>query len=366
VTAEPDTVTAIVTAVTLALPEADAVTLTAHVEGLRLRRGAARDLLDYLRDHPDALISGRSDGPAVRLRLLDALAAEHPAVQRARCVGCDRVRSLRHRMDDGRACVTCYSRQHLDVCVRCGDRRDVARREADGGAVCPKCHRRDTTFWQSCSQCGKSAPVAARREGQPLCQNCWTAPLRTCVECGRDRPAHGFSDQGPLCGRCYRWEKAAECTTCGRLTPTRRRDPNSGAAVCERCWNPPVLTCADCRQQRPCPRGLRTGQPRCVSCLSRRAPASALRAVRKDQSCPLAPVARRRVRALLHQDPAQSGALRRVLCYAPPDRSRRGRTSDLWSMRRRQAGMELRSVRPLRCPVLRWPLPTMRRTRPRP
>ncbi|MDT3397319.1 hypothetical protein RKE29_11780 [Streptomyces sp. B1866] len=271
-TALAEVAAAIVELLSRALPEADRGTLSAHVANLRLNRSTARELLDHLQSVPDALSSGHSGGPAARLRLLDALAAEHPTVQPARCVRCHRSRTLRHRLDEGRACVNCYGRQHVETCVRCGDLREVALRQADGGAVCPKCKRRDTSFWRTCGVCGKTAPVAARRDGQPLCQNCLPRRPRPCSTCGRDQRVRAYTDQGPLCGRCYQRSKAAECEECGRVTANRRRDRNSGALVCERCWNPPVLTCVDCGQQRPCPRGLTTGEPRCGSCYSRRRP----------------------------------------------------------------------------------------------
>ena len=42
--------------------------------GLNLYPKVQAKLLSYLDSHPDALVSGRSDGPASRLRLLKALA----------------------------------------------------------------------------------------------------------------------------------------------------------------------------------------------------------------------------------------------------------------------------------------------------
>ncbi len=267
-----DSMAAIVELLREALPEAEVDTLALHVTDLRLKRSTARDLLGYLQDFPDALFSGRSDGPAARLRLLDALVVDFPAVQRARCVSCCRVKTLRHRLGDGRVCGTCYGKNNVQTCVRCGDLREVARRQEDGGAVCAKCQRRDTSFWRECCVCGKTAPVVGRREGEPLCQNCLPRRLQTCSTCGHDKPVHAHTDQGPLCGRCYHEATAVNCERCGRVTVSRRRDSSSGALVCESCWNPPVLTCVDCGQERPCPRGARKGEPRCVTCCSRRRP----------------------------------------------------------------------------------------------
>jgi hypothetical protein len=271
-TASADAVSCILNSLQEAMPDADADFLATRVAELGLTRSTAGQLRKYLQHCPDALFSGRSDGPAARLRLLDALAADHPRVQRARCVRCGQVKPLRHRLDGGRSCEACYRRQHVEVCVHCGELREVGFRQADGGPVCPRCRQRDPSTWRECSVCGKTARVAYRRDGKPLCQNCGPRRLHTCHACGRDRPVHAYTDDGPVCTSCYHRSRADQCASCGRVTANRRRDTETGALVCERCWQPPVLTCVDCGEQRPCPRGAHTGQPRCGSCRSRRRP----------------------------------------------------------------------------------------------
>jgi len=72
------------------LPGSDAERLAAQLTGLRIRAQHLAALLTHLVDHPDALSSGRSDGPACLRVVLDMLAVEHPGVRRAQCSTCGR------------------------------------------------------------------------------------------------------------------------------------------------------------------------------------------------------------------------------------------------------------------------------------
>jgi hypothetical protein len=67
------------------LPEADRTGLAAQVATLGSGASRARCLRDYLSVHPDAVSSGRSDGPSDRLRLLGVLASR--SLSPRRCDG---------------------------------------------------------------------------------------------------------------------------------------------------------------------------------------------------------------------------------------------------------------------------------------
>ncbi len=98
----------------LGLPEAEHVVSTA-VDRLALMPKRLRDLEDYLIAHPDALVSGRSDGPVSRLRLLDVLVESFPEqVVRARCAQCGRQTLVNRRgPGEGRICVSCYAANRI-------------------------------------------------------------------------------------------------------------------------------------------------------------------------------------------------------------------------------------------------------------
>ncbi|MGH4011279.1 MAG: hypothetical protein ACRDTH_24485 [Pseudonocardiaceae bacterium] len=253
------------------LPDADRAELAIRLATLRLGPSRARSLCDYLSAHPDALSSGRPDGPSVRLALLRVLAVDHPQVRLACCVGCGQLKTLPYRLGDGRACQRCYAGQHLETCVRCGRVGRPTVREA-GGVVCSRCYTADTDTWEPCCGCGKTRHVSYRIEGNPLCQSCGPRRTQPCGSCGRDRPVHAHTKRGPLCDRCYHLTRTAECTSCHRIVHIRFRDTTAGIAVCERCWSPPPATCVRCGQIKPCRRGMRAGRPIYQGCASRARP----------------------------------------------------------------------------------------------
>jgi len=62
-------------------------------------------------------------------RLLDVLAADHPAVKWMCCDGCGAQMPLPYRKDGASICDSCYRYAHLKVCVRCGQTGHPACRE---------------------------------------------------------------------------------------------------------------------------------------------------------------------------------------------------------------------------------------------
>lgn len=248
--------------------------LSAMLASVTTGPASVRDMVSYLESDPDALSSGRSDGPPIRLRLLERLAARVPdAVVLPRCVSCQRPKPLFRKLGDQRACTTCWAKAKTEVCVRCAEERSVAKRDPDGGAVCARCDRRDPSRWEPCIDCGKVRLPAARTPDGPQCQNCLPKRLYTCARCDRQhQPAHAITDEGPICGRCYRRSRASQCAACGESSPEVKHRVNVGARLCERCWTPPVLTCTACGKDRPIKRGITSGRPICESCRSKQRP----------------------------------------------------------------------------------------------
>jgi hypothetical protein len=250
------------------LPGADRAILSDIVNGLALNNVSARTLADFLKEHRDALRSGRSDGPASRLRLLDRLGEAFPdQVERARCVRCGRTGLLNRRMDGQRGCGACYSKSHARPCVRCGQLGKPVWRE-DGGTVCAYCANRDRSRWEPCSGCGKTARVVSRPAGRPLCQTCAPKPLYTCSSCRRTgQRAHVRTAAGPICDACYHRQKVAECSRCQRVSPYVSRRPDTGTYLCWACWQPTPIRCTRCGELKIIKR-CRGGTPVCESCRS--------------------------------------------------------------------------------------------------
>ena len=229
----------------------DAVkSVTATVDALNLYPKTQVKLLNYLDDNADALVSGRSDGPASRLLLLRALTARYPGrVVAARCSQCGRQVPLNRWGADGeRICGTCYLANRLVPCGRCGHVKPVAGRHSTDGLVCAACIRHDPARREQCSKCGRVHPVAARTpDGRPLCQTCRPRNTFLCVGCGRTHTVKSLRvEGGALCWACYKRQHKQACSQCGREhSQVPRRGPQ-GERLCNRCWDPEPVSCRDC------------------------------------------------------------------------------------------------------------------------
>lgn len=246
--------------------------VTAVLDGLQLGPAGASSLMEYLRDNDEALVSGRSDGPPQRLRLLEQLDLLFPGqVRPAQCVGCGRTGRLVRRLNGQRACGSCYARSRRCLCVRCGQDGILAVKDGDG-YLCRFCFNRDTSRWEPCTRCAKTARVVQRKAGLPLCQTCADRPTYTCSRCGRpDKKAHANGADGPVCAACYHRQQAAECISCHVVSAEVRRRPDTGTWLCATCWHPNPVECTRCGQTKVIKASL-TGSPVCGSCRARERP----------------------------------------------------------------------------------------------
>jgi hypothetical protein len=189
------------------------------LSGLRLGPRRAQQLRDHLATHPDALTSGNSDGPAVLMRLLDALAPMHPQVERVRCVTCGETRRLRRQARGGRVCGRCHAADSVEQCVRCGEAARICCRDEAGGVPAGgRCR-------PSARAAGRSNPVAPTESG-PAGRRAHRAgaaprPRRTCVLCGKPQRIHSPLPLGDVCTGCYtrirRWP--SHRAGCGQRRP---------------------------------------------------------------------------------------------------------------------------------------------------
>lgn len=246
--AQADLVIAAVHAVDPTATRAVILTAVDTVADYHNRRAA---LATYIRDHPDALVSGDNTAPLVIGQLIATLAAAGvTGMTRPVCEDCSAAADLVHNRADGhRICIPCYVRTHTEVCGDCGQVRPVAQRLStgqarcgrctdqrrppepctmcgrvmgvadrlgpDGGPRCSRCRRRDTTTWRPCSSCGQTRPIAKRvqRTGAPLCPACYQPPTATCDLCGQDGPIRSRKPGFTICVRCYRgrWHPCHDC-----------------------------------------------------------------------------------------------------------------------------------------------------------
>lgn len=212
-----------------------------------------RELADHLQAHPDALLSGSSDGPKVLLRLLGLLAAAGHPVVLPRCTDCGKqTADLPRTADTGRICQACGAKSYRDDCSRCGrpNTRIAARRPE--GRICYSCYR--TVRLEPCARCGRDQHAVARlKDGGALCSRCWTPPQRPCARCGRFGRAVFVGDDGPLCVNCYRRHERprALCGRCNRNRIVSRRGKNGEPDLCESCNPVTTATCSRCGRDRP-------------------------------------------------------------------------------------------------------------------
>lgn len=208
------------------------------------------NLLEYLESNPDAFVSGRSDGPASRLELLDALADRYPGhVVPARCFSCGRqVRLNRWGPGGNRICGTCYVAERVMTCGLCGRDRPVGGHHSVHGLVCDACIRLDPKRRHECSKCRRIHPVAARTvDGLPLCQTCRPRDAFLCAECGRTHTVRSLRvEGGSLCWACYKRHHRQACSQCGREHAQVPRRGPLGERLCDRCWDPEPVSCRDC------------------------------------------------------------------------------------------------------------------------
>lgn len=266
--------TAVVNFLTAKLPGAQTGQLTDVVHGLGLGADRMEILARYFVEHPDGLTSGRSDGPASRLRLLRALAGDYPGlISLPRCGGCGRAVRIPQMGPDGqRRCATCYARSHVEQCVVCGRTGRVARRDPQGQSVCQTCSSRDRSRWEVCSVCGKVGRVVTRTETGPLCENCRPRRTITCVACGRERPLRTYCSAGPLCSTCDARARRYECSLCHRWLCRAPRRGDDGQRVCDSCWQTPPIPCRTCGEVRLIKRRGPDGTGICRRCRSASAP----------------------------------------------------------------------------------------------
>jgi hypothetical protein len=273
-----------------------------------------RELADHLQAHPDALLSGSSDGPKVLMRLLGLLAvAGHPVVL-PRCTGCGKqTADLPRIASSGRICQACGAKSYFGECARCGrgNTRIAARRPE--GRICYSCYRTDRI--EPCARCGRDQHAVARLDdGGALCSRCWIPPQRPCARCGRVSRAVFVGDDGPLCVNCYRRHQRprALCGRCNRIRIVARRGKNGEPDLCESCNPVPTATCSRCDHSRPGHRD-DTGEWICKNCTPRipRTCAHCTRSRPVTALLPLGPVCNTCYCAL-HDDPAHCAGCREV------------------------------------------------------
>ncbi|MGH9155383.1 MAG: hypothetical protein ACRD1K_05980, partial [Acidimicrobiales bacterium] len=204
--------------------------------------------LAWVLDETPGLLTGEgahAPFPMV-LRLIDKLCeAGATVIRRPACPRCGRVVTLSKQAEGLRICRNCYARAHAVTCSRCGGVREPAARDTQGQPLCPFCLINDPINREECVRCGRRRRVSQRSADGPICPTCVPKQTSTCSICERSRPCKISTITGrPWCANCsHTW---ATCSGCGTLAPVRTGTRT--APLCANCTQTSTAwkTCPSC------------------------------------------------------------------------------------------------------------------------
>lgn len=197
-------------------PSLNHVTVDAVVAASAHNLRSAKSIHDAVAAGPAPLL-GSSTAPVEVDRLVVALQAVggvrvvHPS-----CFGCGTTRWLTQRVNGLRACNWCAIKARPEECSQCGKDVPVSTRNADGRAICYRCHGADPMTFQVCIGCGRPRRVAHRTPEGPRCSDCGRRrAVVYCSVCGEVRVStSGLGKGRPKCTSCVK--RRATCSSCGK------------------------------------------------------------------------------------------------------------------------------------------------------
>lgn len=291
-----------VAAVAPGLPREVTGRITARVAATRARR---RTLARHVAECPDALVSGRSDGPRVVDVLAEQLyAAGAELVVRPRCAGCGATARLEGSSPAGRICARCAdgprraAQRKKKICATCEKLRQVKRADRHGRPQCKACAaaesaghveeirahvsrldagcdtaRLDALIRQALHRPRWAKDVAWALDARPqlltgdaargprpllrLLDELRAAGVRGvvvpgCPRCGQAVALTQIVEGERCCGRCYRHARAQPCARCGTTRPVSARRPDGSplCCMCNRTDPANLRPCARCGRLR--------------------------------------------------------------------------------------------------------------------
>jgi hypothetical protein len=270
----------IIEAVTGAEPHLNITVVTAAIDAACDTRRRLASLAAAIRDDPDCLTTANSRAPREADRVVAALLPTGATrLVMPICALCGKTPSRLLGRTGRRLCPSCIPKDHVECCAGCGQDRPVIGRASDGAALCRGCAKRDPKYQKVCSLCGQRGRIAARRNGEAVCDRCYRRPHVHCEGCGRLGPTTGGRDRPRLCASCRPPRRRAVCAFCGQDKPvevvwaagpacttcryrvletkgvcegcgqSRRIDPrdSSGSVLCSDCAGLPALAvCQGC------------------------------------------------------------------------------------------------------------------------
>jgi hypothetical protein len=117
-----------------------------------------------------------------------------------------------------------------------------------------------------CGVCGRASRIALAAIGDrpAVGRCCYQPPVATCSQCGEERPCNHADTERPVCLACAP-RRLGACGVCGRQSRIARRATDGSPQVGICCYRLPLAVCMDCGRERPC-YWAKTGEPVCLSC----------------------------------------------------------------------------------------------------
>jgi hypothetical protein len=217
-----DPVTVLTTIITGLDPSLPADATAGAVRRVFTRQGDLRHLAWTVEFRPGLLTGDGAQAPAGSvLRLIDELtAAGAEKIVRPACPHCGRVIRLHRRVEGLWSCRNCAAKAAAVPCSRCGTIREPAARDGDGRPLCPNCLVKDPDNQEECIRCGRRRVVNTRSADGPVCATCVPRTIACCSMCGRTARCIVSRTTGqPWCGACARHQAA--CSRCGKVAAVR-------------------------------------------------------------------------------------------------------------------------------------------------
>lgn len=248
-------------------PNLDRATIISVITTVASSPAEQRILAMAIESNPSLLTGKAHMGPPQLPMLVERLiAAGADRLVYPKCPFCQRNRRLAFKRDQQRCCKRCYYETRKRPCERCGRPTSGHGRDAEDKVLCLSCRKKESTLWETCTQCGRRAFITSTAGGQGrICSRCYQPPMATCSRCGKTRPCHLASTATPLCASCEHSRRAPEpCSACGSIRVVSRR-LDDGSAMCNNC-SVVVEPCSDCERWKKVVARLPTGEPLCRSC----------------------------------------------------------------------------------------------------
>ncbi|GAA1890746.1 hypothetical protein GCM10009715_40470 [Paeniglutamicibacter psychrophenolicus] len=201
---EPDPVGVVVQVVAAIDPGIGAETVRSAILAAAPQPGQRRRLAWALEDHPGLLTGDGAQAPVPTvLRLIELLCQSGAErIVRPPCPHCGRLLALIQPRNGLRLCRNCVAKSRRQPCAQCPAIAEPASRNEQGQPLCSHCSSNPADH-ETCHRCGRRRQVSTRTADGPVCKSCHPHKILTCSVCQATGPARISQTTGkPRCLAC--------------------------------------------------------------------------------------------------------------------------------------------------------------------